>query len=265
MAHDVCHETVPERSADQPQVISGRDVAMGWILLAMATFGLLVALAFPLLTERFVVWRPGERAWFRVACIVAGLAVSGFSYALVRFTLYKTNQRLAHLAAYDMLTGLANQRQFFRQLRTELCRSARLAAPVSLIIADIDHFKLVNDTRGHLVGNEVLAAVARQLAAAVRPFDTVCRIGGEEFAVILPQTTKKQALAVAERIRARVACTEHDTLPCVTVSLGVAAYPEDADSLRTLVKRADDAMYLAKEAGRNTARAWTPSAAPALA
>jgi diguanylate cyclase (GGDEF)-like protein len=243
----------------QPIVISRRDIGMGWILGTMVAFGLLVSLVFPIVTSEFVIWRPGKEVWFRVACVAAGVAVSGFAYGVARFTLYRSNKHLAHLAAYDPLTGLANRRHFLRELAAELARASRLDSPVSLIIGDIDHFKTVNDSRGHMVGDEVLVAVSRALACSVRPFDTACRIGGEEFAVVMPQTDKGDALRAAERIRAAVTCASGPPLPAVTISLGVASFPKDADSLKLLVKRADDAMYRAKAAGRNRCRAWLPA------
>jgi diguanylate cyclase (GGDEF)-like protein len=98
--------------------------------------------------------------------------------------------------------------------------------------------------------------VAGDVIASVRPFDVACRIGGEEFAVIPPQSAKQEAVGVAERIRARAALTEHEGLPCVTISCGVATYPEDAASISQLTTCADDAMYAAKGAGRNAARPW---------
>jgi diguanylate cyclase (GGDEF)-like protein len=222
--------------------LSGHDVAMGWILAAMIAFGVAVGIAFPFLVTALVTLKPGEESAFRVACMAAGFCVGGFSYGVARFTLYRANRRLAHLAAYDGLTALFNQRQFARSLTTELLRSQRTDS--------------INDAHGHTVGDDVLAAVAGDVIASVRPFDVACRIGGEEFAVILPETTKPAAVQVAERIRGRVALTEHEGLPSVTISCGVATYPDDAASIRELTTRADDCMYAAKAAGRNAVRSW---------
>ena len=239
--------------------LSGHDVAMGWILAAMIAFGVGVGIAFPFLVTTLITLKPGEESAFRVACMAAGFCVGGFSYGVARFTLYRANRRLARLAAYDGLTALFNQRQFARSLSTELLRSQRNERPVSLIITDLDHFKSINDAHGHTVGDDVLAAVAGDVIASVRPFDVACRIGGEEFAVILPETAKEAAVQVAERIRTRVALTEHEGLPSVTISCGVATYPEDAASIRELTTRADDHMYAAKAAGRNAVRPWGES------
>jgi len=239
--------------------LSGHDVAMGWILAAMIAFGVGVGIVFPFLVTTLIALKPGEESAFRIACMAAGFCVGGFSYGVARFTLYRANRRLALLAAYDGLTALFNQRQFARSLSTELLRSQRNGEPVSLIITDLDNFKQVNDAHGHTVGDDVLAAVARDVIASVRPFDVACRIGGEEFAVILPQTTKQEAVQVAERMRTRVALADHEGLPCVTISCGVATYPEDAASIRELTTRADDGMYAAKAAGRNAVRPWRKS------
>lgn len=144
-------------------------------------------------------------------------------------------------------------------------RADRGDEPVSLIIADLDHFKQVNARHGHLTGDEVLAAVARDIRQSVRPYDAACRIGGEEFAVILPRTGAAEAVEVAERIRTLVGLTDHEGLPEVAMSLGVATFPDHGTTIRTLVSRADDAMYAAKDAGRNTVRAWPASPAAAAA
>jgi len=236
--------------------LSGHDVAMGWILAAMIAFGVGVGVVFPFLVTPLMNLKPGQEGVFRSACIAAGFCVGGFAYGVARFTLFRANQRLARIAAYDGLTGLFNQRQFARSLGVELVHAERLGQPASLIITDLDRFKSVNDTHGHAVGDDVLAAVAHDVVSCVRAFDVPCRIGGEEFAVILPQTGKDEAVAVAERIRSQVALTDHEGLPEVTISCGVATYPDDADAIRLLTKRADDAVYAAKRAGRNAVRAW---------
>jgi predicted signal transduction protein with EAL and GGDEF domain len=173
--------------------LTSRDVAMGWILAAMIAFGVAVGVVFPLVVGPLIDLHAGSATAFRVACIAAGFCVGVFAYGVARFTLYRANRRLAHLAAYDGLTSLFNQRQFARTLSTELLRAQRTGQQTSLIITDLDHFKQVNDRHGHAIGDDVLAAVARDVVASVRPFDIACRIGGEEFAVILPQTTEMKA------------------------------------------------------------------------
>jgi len=247
----------PARSTPGRELrLRGHDVAMGWILAAMIAFGVAVGFAFPFLVTPFITLKPGEADQFRVACVVAGFCVGGFAYGVARFTLFRANRRLARLAAYDGLTGLLNQRQFACSLSAELLRGERSGEQTSLIIADLDHFKRVNDLHGHTVGDDVLAAVAAEIMHGVRPYDLACRIGGEEFAIILPGTSKAEGLAVAERLRLRVEGARGGDLPAVTLSCGVASCPADAGTARDLTRCADDAMYAAKAAGRNTVCAW---------
>ncbi|MFA4964136.1 MAG: GGDEF domain-containing protein [Thermoleophilia bacterium] len=240
--------------------LNGRDVAMGWILAAMVTFGVAVGLLFPYLVSPLLHLGPGAAGAFQLACVVAGLIVGGFAYGVARFTLFRANLRLARLAAYDGLTGLYNRQHFGVMIADELERARRSGSRVSLVIADLDHFKRVNDEHGRLAGDDALARVACCLEGAVRTSDAACRIGGEEFAVILPGTGKAVAVAVAERVRLCVR-EGHEAGVAITVSCGVATYPEDADCLRSLTSRADDAMYAAKAAGRDAVRAWSPAQA----
>jgi diguanylate cyclase (GGDEF)-like protein len=250
--------TPPRRSHPADTSLSGRDVAMGWILVAMIAFGVVVGLAFPYMVRPLVNVQPGQETVFRLACIVAGMCVGGFAYGVARFTLYRANLHLGELAAYDGLTGLYNRRQFAAVLESELARARRAGDHLSLVVADLDHFKRVNDKYGHLAGDDALANVALSLRAILRASDAACRIGGEELAVVLPGTGKEQALLIAERLRACVQDMAGDGPP-VTVSCGVATFPGDAEDERLLTSRADDAMYAAKAAGRNTVRAWTTS------
>lgn len=165
------------------------------------------------------------------------------------------NARLFHEAITDGLTGLFLKRYFQIQLDTELKRAKRHRRNVAILMLDIDHFKKVNDTYGHPVGDVVLKGVAGVIKTTVREIDLVSRYGGEEVAIILPDTTGDQAQAIAERIRERVAGRRFDCDGAalgVTVSIGVfsvagggAVSPEDA------IKNADAALYRAKEAGRN--------------
>ncbi|MBI4184049.1 MAG: diguanylate cyclase [Proteobacteria bacterium] len=162
---------------------------------------------------------------------------------------------LEGLALRDPLTGLLNRRGFEARLAEEVGRCRRYGRPLSLAMLDLDHFKKVNDTYGHPVGDEVLAAVAARLTAGMRGNDIAARYGGEEFIVLLPETTAEAALTVAERLRRRLAETPVATaagraLP-VTVSIGVAAFPGVGEGAEALIAAADRALYAAKEAGRN--------------
>ncbi|MHB9149318.1 MAG: GGDEF domain-containing protein [Thermoleophilia bacterium] len=229
---------------------------MGRISALMLLFGVLVGVAFPFVVSGTLHWQARGESVFRVACLMAGLLVGGFAFGVARFTLYQTNRRLARLATLDPLTGLVNQCHFVRVLGTELRRGLYENVPVSLLIADLDHFKEVNDTYGHMAGDGVLVSVAQCIRETLRPHDVACRMGGEEFAVILPGATRDEAAAVADRIRGAVAESMAPGFPSVTVSLGVAAFPDDAATVDLLVKRADDAMYVAKRAGRDAVALW---------
>jgi diguanylate cyclase (GGDEF)-like protein len=158
------------------------------------------------------------------------------------------------LATTDGLTGLVNHRTFQARLDEQLALAQRYGKRAALLIGDIDHFKLVNDTYGHPVGDVVLRGVAQTLAREARTTDLAARYGGEEFAILMPETDTAGALVIAERIRERVAAevfeTEQGPLR-VTLSLGVAGYPDDADRRASLVERADACLYQAKRAGRN--------------
>ena len=222
----------------------------------MLLFGVLVGVTFPVVVSGTLVWQPGGESTFRIACLMAGLLVGGFAFGVARFTLFQANRRLARLAALDPLTNLVNQCHFVHVLDSELRRGLREKAPVSLVIVDLDNFKDVNDDHGHMVGDAVLVSVAKSVREAIRPYDVACRIGGEEFAVILPGATADEATTVADRIRQAVAESTVPGFPAVTASLGVARFPDDATTVELLVKRADDAMYVAKRAGRDSVAVW---------
>lgn len=166
------------------------------------------------------------------------------------------NSRLEALAHTDPLTQLVNRRALTIRLVTEMERVRRYNAPLSMLLIDLDHFKLVNDTYGHMAGDDVLAAVATLLQRAVRSVDMVARYGGEEFVVVLPETGRQGAKAFAERIREKIAThgfSIGDSQKIhVTTSIGVATYPSPRlDSVEDLFRAADIALYRAKGNGRN--------------
>lgn len=169
--------------------------------------------------------------------------------------LIEKNRRLEELTRIDHLTQLGNRRHLMETLQAEFARSVRHGGSLSLVLADIDHFKRTNDQFGHLVGDRCLQLVANTLVSQLRKSDSAARFGGEEFAVILPQTDMVGARVVAERFREAVAAScllvEGGKVP-MTVSLGVATHPGgQINSVERLIKSADDALYAAKNAGRN--------------
>jgi len=166
------------------------------------------------------------------------------------------HQKTQELTVVDELTGVYNYRYFTRKLSQEIKRAERYKQSLSLLMIDIDWFKRCNDTYGHLFGNRVLKELAQRIKDSVRDVDVVNRYGGEEFAVILPQTSKKDARMIGERVRRKVEMAEFVTeedglLIKVTVSLGVATFPDDAASAEPLVEKVDQALYLAKGKGKN--------------
>jgi diguanylate cyclase (GGDEF)-like protein len=159
--------------------------------------------------------------------------------------------RLEREAQTDSLTGLYNHRYFHERLRRELTRSSAAHENVAVVMIDIDDFKKVNDVFGHAVGDQVLAELADHLRAAVRSSDIVCRIGGEEFAVIVPGSHEQHTIAVAERLAKQLDEVELDLAGTIAVSIGIAQGPEHAANPRELVACAEAAMMTAKARGKN--------------
>ncbi|MCE9579661.1 MAG: GGDEF domain-containing protein [Deltaproteobacteria bacterium] len=197
-----------------------------------------------------------------VRAAVASLVLSALTFSIIAWVVDRWRDREARyerLASIDALTGLTNRRRFVELAERELARARRYDAEVALVLIDLDHFKLVNDQHGHVAGDAVLANTAAVLARELRDLDVIARHGGEEFAILLPQTSAAGAIEVAERARRRLA----DTVVVVagadiriTASMGVAAIRgPGATSLDELLRRADAALYRAKEHGRDRVEA----------
>jgi diguanylate cyclase (GGDEF)-like protein/PAS domain S-box-containing protein len=167
----------------------------------------------------------------------------------------KAEQQIEYQAYHDALTGLANRRLFNEHLSLALALAARRNCPVAVLFLDLDHFKLVNDTLGHTMGDVLLQEVAKRLKSCVREGDAVARVGGDEFTIVLQDLETRDAAAVVAQkvlraIAAPIEMTGHRLY--VTVSIGITIFPDDGADAETLLKNADNAMYRAKAEGRNT-------------
>jgi diguanylate cyclase (GGDEF)-like protein len=166
------------------------------------------------------------------------------------------------LGTRDGLTGAFNRRKFDEDLEAEIARSVRYSNPLSLVMVDIDYFKAYNDVHGHPMGDSLLKRLVTVLSSNLRPFDKVYRYGGEEFAVLLPETGKEKALLATQRlmdvIRQEQFEGEKESQPNakLTVSMGLAGFPEDGNTKDLLLKRADMALYQAKSDGRDRIRVY---------
>jgi diguanylate cyclase (GGDEF)-like protein len=161
--------------------------------------------------------------------------------------------RLRTQATVDTLTGCRNRRGFDELLALELARARRYRRPLSLVLVDLDHFKSINDSLGHEVGDHVLRRVGKLLRTTFRVTDGICRYGGEEFALIFPETPAEEGVRLAEHLRGLIeALPPGDDVPCsVTASMGVAVFPDHVEEPTELVRMADRALYRAKMEGRN--------------
>lgn len=155
-----------------------------------------------------------------------------------------------HIASHDALTQVLTRRVFMDACAQELARCRRHGRSMALLLLDLDHFKAINDTHGHQMGDRVLVDFARRVTGLLRRPDLLGRFGGEEFVLLLPETTQEEAVVVAERILARVA-EPAEGVPRVTASIGLATNRPDEEQIDTVLARADRALYRAKDAGRN--------------
>ena len=165
----------------------------------------------------------------------------------------KVRRELEDMTIRDELTGLYNYRYLINLLEREISRSVRYSHPLTLAMIDLDDFKKLNDTYGHTVGNDALRTIARIFTSSIRAADSVCRFGGEEFAIVLPVTTTHQAEPILERTceMIRKENIPVDSNRSLTISIGVAECPRDAQSLDDLIRLADKALYKAKEKGKD--------------
>jgi len=190
-------------------------------------------------------------ALFAIAQIVVSVACT---MSLFWIEVRKMEATLTRVAHSDVLTDLPNRRAIMARFREEVARAARQRQPLAMLVFDVDHFKQVNDTHGHLAGDEMLKKIAATLAAGKRSEDVLGRIGGEEFMLLLTHHSADNALHLAERLREHVAAATLDfegkTLS-VTISGGIAVYAEDGEDWDQLYAQADRRLYESKRNGRN--------------
>ncbi len=230
--------------------------------LYLASFGLLQSLVLEAVQER--VESPQERLTLgllavRLTSLDIALATEVFHGARLEVMdrslkhLESERRSLREQLEQDALTGASSRTSLLRELQMGIERSGKTGQPLVVIMADLDHFKVVNDTHGHLVGDKVLREVAARIKAALREFDLVGRYGGEEFVIILENTSSHTANQVAERIRQRIGGEPiHVGAQSVNITLSQGlALRRDGEDSQVLLRRADQAMYKAKQAGRN--------------
>ncbi|MGC3985118.1 MAG: GGDEF domain-containing protein [Pseudorhodoferax sp.] len=227
----------------------GVSITISWLLVLSAVYGAraLHAVFVPqgrtgLLTQDLVqILYTGS---FTICCLMLVIG-----YATIASDHVRT--RIEDQATHDPLTGALNRQALMESLERERARSGRSGQPFSVAMLDVDHFKAINDTHGHPVGDRVLVHLCRRMAALVRPNDVVARYGGEEFMIVMPDTTLRAAQLAGQRILAQAVQVDDHALPAFTISIGLAQWSSADTSVETVIARADAALYAAKANGRN--------------
>src|SRR5205809_984922 len=176
-------------------------------------------------------------------------------YAAIAIENARAVEKIQELTITDDCTGLYNARHLYKTLETEVYRSSRFGYEFSVVFIDLDHFKQVNDTHGHLIGSRLLSEIGYRIKACLRLIDYAFRYGGDEFVVVLPQTSKEQGVVVAKRLRETIRSMpfemEGNVSLTIKASIGLATYPEDAKSAHEIIRQADEMMYMVKNNTRD--------------
>jgi diguanylate cyclase (GGDEF)-like protein len=232
-----------------PKVVATAYIRGGALFLALVfLFGLLQLLGFYIIYVDVI-----GRLRTTLRQEVEGLKHNSSRFESMTEELRTANLRLREMSHTDELTEVGNRRNFDMRLREEMSRSSRFGHSFSLLMIDIDAFKRFNDTFGHPQGDAVLRSLGSLMRSMSREGDVPCRVGGEEFAFILPETAKSDAFTFAERFRRGVeqSIMAPDSSYPITVSIGLAAFPEDGKSIEEILWAADEALYESKRGGRN--------------
>jgi len=181
------------------------------------------------------------------------ISLVGLSFGFMLMVTTRVQEKLEYAASHDDLSGAYTRATFFRLMANEVQRARRQSRPLSLLLIDIDDFKRINDGHGHPVGDRVIRTFATVTASELRAHDLLCRYGGEEFALLLPDTALEEATAVAERIRTRFSDDVFAGMPSFTVSMGIQSAEQGGLDVAQMIEGADRALYIAKKLGKNRA------------
>lgn len=222
----------------------------------LSVFSVFLSLSFTFLYLQFFTISDCEQTLYVLATAIPSVVapMAGYPYAKTIHEVDCLRARLDNLAKNDELTQVPNRRYFTEQAELILKRACRLQEPIVLMFIDADFFKKVNDVHGHGAGDTVLKALANNLRGLTRDYDLIGRYGGEEFLVLLPNTSQKDGLMIAERIRSYIEKTPidiGDKMLNITVSIGISCQSGNLLSLKSLTEQADLGVYAAKDAGRN--------------
>jgi diguanylate cyclase (GGDEF)-like protein len=243
----------PQFSEKIRQFFANQGIGRGVIYLTVGS--VLISVLITFLVSNILGNNPGVQGYI-IAIVVPTIIASIVSYINLNlfFELEQSRQEIRALANTDDLTQIFNRRYFLELAKREIERSRRTAHPLAVILFDIDDFKKVNDSLGHLAGDFVLQETCRACKLMTRPYDIFARFGGEEFIFLLPDADRVRGKAVANRLRQVIAehtIIHNNTTVQITISIGLAVFDPKRDTLDDLIRRADSALYKAKRLGKN--------------